>query len=113
MYLLLHCMICALYPMFQTDRIFMKLYPCCEWGNVMSKYTAKSKEYTAQYVKEHLDEIKIRVPKGRKEVYKAAASSVGKSLNQFAVDSMENEINRMEQNTSPASGKDSSGTASG
>ena len=29
----------------------------------MSKYTEKSKEYTMNYMKEKLDEIKFRVPK--------------------------------------------------
>lgn len=32
----------------------------------MSKYTEKSKEYTMNYMKEKLDEIKFRVPKGKK-----------------------------------------------
>lgn len=39
-----------------------------------------------------LDEIRIRVPKGEKDKWKLAASSRGKSLNQFIVDSVEKEM---------------------
>lgn len=45
-----------------------------------------------EYAKKHLaklDEIKIRVPKGKKEEYKKMAEAAGKSLNQFIVDKIE------------------------
>lgn len=60
----------------------------------MSKYTEKSKEYTMSYMKEKLDEIKFRVPKGKKSYYKAAAKNAGLSLSQFAVSSMDDRIAR-------------------
>ncbi len=60
----------------------------------MSKYTEKSKEYTMNYMKEKLDEIKFRVPKGKKSYYKAAAKNAGLSLSQFAVSSMDDRIAR-------------------
>lgn len=60
----------------------------------MSKYTEKSKEYTMNYMKEKLDEIKFRVPKGKKNYYKAAAENAGQSLNQFVVSSMDDRIAR-------------------
>lgn len=60
----------------------------------MGKYSDKSKEYTAQYFKEHLDEFKVRIPKGRKDYYKAAAAAAGLSLNEFAVSSMDERIAR-------------------
>ena len=43
--------------------------------------TAKaSKKYCAKF-----DDIKIRVPKGDKDYYKAAADRAGESLNQFTI----------------------------
>lgn len=36
-----------------------------------------------------LDEIKIRIPKGKKEEYKTMAEAAGKSLNQFIIDKIE------------------------
>lgn len=58
----------------------------------MSKYTEKSKEYTMNYMKEKLDEIKFRVPKGKKSYYKAAAKNAGLSLSQFVISSMDDRI---------------------
>ncbi len=60
----------------------------------MSKYTEKSKEYTMNYMKEKLDEIKFRVPKGRKDYYKTAADNAGQSLSQFVVSSIDERIER-------------------
>lgn len=36
-----------------------------------------------------LDEIRIRIPKGKKDEYKSAAEASGKSLNQFIIDCIE------------------------
>lgn len=36
-----------------------------------------------------LDEIRIRIPKGKKEEYRSAAEASGKSLNQFIIDCIE------------------------
>lgn len=38
---------------------------------------------TAKYIKNNLDEIKVRVPKGRKEEIKAHAETKGESVNGF------------------------------
>ena len=38
---------------------------------------------------EKLDEIKLRVPKGKREAYKQQAEAEGKSLNQFIIDCIE------------------------
>ena len=54
-----------------------------------------SYEYNKKYVDKYmqgLDEIKLRVPKGDKEKYKAIADNVGKSLNQFIIDCIEEKI---------------------
>lgn len=38
---------------------------------------------------EKLDEIKLRVPKGKREEYKQQAEAEGKSLNQYIIDCIE------------------------
>ena len=48
----------------------------------------------AKYQSEKVEDIKIRVPKGRKEYYKDAAASVGLSLNNFAITAMDEKIER-------------------
>lgn len=50
------------------------------------------KRATAKYMKEKLDDIKIRPPKGTKERWKAAAGRKGMSLQKFIIFSVEKEI---------------------
>ncbi len=52
-------------------------------------YNEAQKKATAKYMKEHLDDIKIRVPKGERDRYKAAAAHLGVSLNQLFVNAVE------------------------
>ncbi|MBQ7565469.1 MAG: hypothetical protein IJT16_15945 [Lachnospiraceae bacterium] len=59
-----------------------------------SRYTPAQNKATQKYIKEHLEEIKIRVPKGRKDYYKGAAAAIGQSLNQFAITAMDEKIER-------------------
>lgn len=56
------------------------------------KYTDAQKKASIKYLKEKTDSIQIRTPKGTKERWKSAATDRGKSLNQFIVDTMEDEI---------------------
>ena len=51
-------------------------------------YTRSRAKCNAEYL-QTLDEIKIRVPKGKKDEYKAAAKIAGKSMNQFIIDCIE------------------------
>lgn len=62
----------------------------------MSKYTEKSKEYTMQYMKDNLDEIRFRVKKtdGGKEKYKTAADKAGVSMAQFFITAADEKIER-------------------
>ena len=60
------------------------------------KYTDAQKKASIKYLKEKTDSIQIRTPKGTKERWRNAATERGKSLNQFIVDTMENEINDKE-----------------
>ena len=52
----------------------------------MTGYSEAQKRATKKYVSEHYDEIKIRIPKGQKDVLRERAESEGKSLNQYVVD---------------------------
>ena len=54
-----------------------------------SKYYTETTAKAAEKYLKKLDEIKIRVPKGDKDKYKAAAEASGKSLNQFIIDCIE------------------------
>lgn len=38
---------------------------------------------TAKYMKNNYDEIKIRIPKGEKDIIKAHAQNMGESTNEF------------------------------
>lgn len=52
----------------------------------MSKYNEKQNKWTQDYVKKAYDDIKVRVPKGKRELYKAHAEAQGKSLNQLIIE---------------------------
>lgn len=56
------------------------------------KYTEARKENNKKWDAANLDRISVAAPKGTKERWKSAATDRGKSLNQFIVDTMENEI---------------------
>lgn len=48
-------------------------------------YNERQKEYTMNYMKEKLDEIKFRVPKGQKAVIREHAESMGEKLTPFII----------------------------
>ena len=54
----------------------------------MTKGYEQRKESNKRYLAT-LDEIRIRIPKGKKEEYKQMAEKAGKSLNQFIIDCIE------------------------
>lgn len=56
-------------------------------------YTEARKECNKRYL-EGQDAIKVRVPKGKRDVYRAAAEARGKSLNRFIIDCIEKELGR-------------------
>ena len=55
----------------------------------MTKHYEQRKESNKKYLAT-LDEIRFRVPKGKKDEYKQLAEDAGKSLNQFIIDCIEN-----------------------
>ena len=54
------------------------------------KYTEAQKRATAKYQADKLDVVRIRVPKGTKERWRAKAEASGKSLQRFIIDAVEN-----------------------
>ena len=58
-------------------------------------YSEAQKKATAKYMKANLDDIKLRVPKGKREEYKKQVSDLGdKSFNEFAIKAIEEKIER-------------------
>lgn len=49
---------------------------------------------TDKYIAEKLDEIKLRVPKGKKDIIKAHAESMGESVNSFINRAVDETIER-------------------
>lgn len=50
-----------------------------------AKYTEAQKQASIKYLKENTDDIRIRVPKGKKDEYKQLAELNGMSLNAYIV----------------------------
>lgn len=59
-----------------------------------SRYTEAQKRSAEKYLREKVEDIRIRVPKGQKEVIKAFAESQGKSVNQFIIDCITDAMNK-------------------
>lgn len=58
-------------------------------------YSEAQKKATIKYMKNNLDDIKTRVPKGKREEYKEKARLLGyDSFNSFVVQAIEEKINR-------------------
>ena len=64
-------------------------------------YNQKQKEYTMNYMKENLDEIKFRVPKGQKAVIREHAEKQGEKLTPFIIRAITETMER--DNLLPAS----------
>ena len=58
-------------------------------------YSEAQKKATAKYMKNKLDDIKVRVPKGKREVYKAHAERQGKSLNALIIELLEKDMQEL------------------
>jgi len=58
----------------------------------MARYTEAQNKATQRYIKSNYDDIKVRVPKGARERYKAHAEAQGKSLNQLIIELLETDI---------------------
>lgn len=58
----------------------------------MAKYSEAQNRATQKYVKNNYDDIKVRVPKGKREEYKAYAEAQGKSLNHLIIELLDKSI---------------------
>lgn len=62
-------------------------------------YSKAQKIATAKYVKKTLDDIKVRVPKGKRSDYYQRVSAIGyRSFNQFAIQAFDEKLEREEKN---------------
>ncbi len=57
-----------------------------------AKYTEAQKKAIQKHLAEKTDRMDIRMPKGKKEEYKALAERRGKSLNGLILELLENEL---------------------
>lgn len=57
-----------------------------------NRYTEAQKNASLKYMKEKTDDIRVRVPKGTKARWAAAAESQGKSLQRFIIDLVEENL---------------------
>ena len=64
---------------------------CIFWEAYARAVSEAQKKASVKYLGK-LDEVRVRAEKGTKDRWKDAAASRGKSLNQFVVDAVENEI---------------------
>ncbi len=55
-------------------------------------YTEAQKRASIKYISEKTDDIRLRVPKGLKDKYKAEAEKRGVSMTQFIISCVEKEI---------------------
>lgn len=52
----------------------------------MARYSEAQNKATQKYINKAYDQFTIRVPKGKREIYKAHAEAQGKSLNQLVIE---------------------------
>lgn len=57
-------------------------------------YTQAQNKATQKYQKEHLEQVNIKLPKGKRDEYKAFAESQGKSLAGLIVELIEREMQK-------------------
>lgn len=69
-------------------------------------YNQKQKEYTMNYMKEKLDEIKFRVPKGQKAVIREHAEKRGEKLTPFIIRAINETMERDNGQQAPSSEPD-------
>ena len=54
-----------------------------------SKYTEAQKKAAIKYLDEKTDDVRLRLPKGTKERWKAAADAAGMSMTQYVKEAVE------------------------
>ena len=62
----------------------------------MAQASKAQQKAVAKYMKNNYDELKVRVPKGKKEIIKTAAENRGKSINGFINEAIDKAIRNEE-----------------
>ena len=65
--------------------------------SIYSGYTPSRKKANEKYLSEKVDNIMVRVPKGKKAEIQEAAKQKSVSLNQYIVDAIDNALNQDHQ----------------
>lgn len=65
-----------------------------EKKSTYSGQTEARRKANAKYLKESVEDIRIRVPKGQKDIIKAAAENAGESLNTYVRKSIDQRMER-------------------
>ena len=106
------CIICLWTHIFTTDiisvyggegvSIFHRSITTMKDGMIMSekksRYTEAQAKAAKKYLKESVEDIRIRVPKGDKAKVQAHATSTGESMNAFVVRAIDETMKRDNQN---------------
>lgn len=58
----------------------------------MARYTEAQNKATQKYISKAYDQFSVRVPKGKREIYKAHAEAQGKSLNQLVIELLDKDM---------------------
>lgn len=58
----------------------------------MAKYSESQNKATQKYISKAYDQFSIRVPKGKRGIYKAHAEAQGKSLNQLVIELLDKDM---------------------
>ena len=58
----------------------------------MARYSEAQNKATQKYISKAYDQFSVRVPKGKREIYKAHAEAQGKSLNQLVVELLDKDM---------------------
>ena len=72
-----------------------------EKKSTYSGQTEARRKSNAKYLKESVEDIRIRVPKGQKNIIKAAAENAGESLNTYVRKSVDQRMEREAANNDP------------
>ena len=72
-----------------------------EKKSTYSGQTEARRKANAKYLKESVEDIRIRVPKGQKDIIKAAAEQAGESLNTYVLKSIDQRMEREAADNDP------------
>lgn len=73
--------------------------PLVQEGSIMAddkktRYTEAQKRAAEKYLKESVEDVRIRVPKGQKAIIKAHADNQGESMNSFVIRAIDETMDR-------------------